>query len=150
PDPESAFRSLVRYLKPGGQIQIYLYWWPENQPIKRSLLSAVAAARRLTTRLPHDVLYWLSYPLAAVAYAGFVAPYRLLRALPGGSVLAERLPMRQYASYPFQVCVNDQFDRFSAPIENRYTRAEVQAWLRRAGLEEAQVLPNWGWLGSGE
>jgi hypothetical protein len=59
------------------------------------------------------------------------------------------LPMRQYADYPFGVCVNDQFDRFSAPVENRYTRAEVLDWLERAGLEGATVLPNWGWLGTG-
>src|SRR5262249_55454487 len=77
------------------------------------------------------------------------APYRLLQALPRGASWAERLPMKQYAGYPFQVCVNDQFDRFSAPIENRYTKAQVQGWLERAALEEIQVLPNWGWLGPG-
>ncbi|MGI8551495.1 MAG: methyltransferase domain-containing protein [Dehalococcoidia bacterium] len=149
PDPEGAFRNLLRYLRPGGEIQIYLYWWPEHQAVKRALLSAVAAARRVTTRLPHGMLYCLSYPLAAVAYAGFVAPYRLLSALPAAAAFAERLPMKQYAAYPFQVCVNDQFDRFSAPIENRYTRAQVCGWLERGGLEEIRVLPNWGWLGSG-
>jgi hypothetical protein len=57
--------------------------------------------------------------------------------------------MKQYADYPFRVCVNDQFDRFSAPIENRYTREEVEGWLKRAGLEEITVHPNFGWVGSG-
>jgi SAM-dependent methyltransferase len=149
PDPEGAFRNLLRYLRPGGEIQIYLYWWPERQPVKAALLSAVTAVRRITTRLSHPLLYWLSYPLAAVAYGGFVVPYRLLRAVPGAGAWAERLPMKQYAQYPFAVCVNDQFDRFSAPIENRYTRAQVRGWLERAGLEEINVLPNWGWLGTG-
>src|SRR5262249_2432001 len=41
PDPEAAFRNLLRYLKPGGWIQIYLYWRPVNQPVKRALLSIV-------------------------------------------------------------------------------------------------------------
>src|SRR5262249_51985501 len=95
------------------------------------------------------LLYGLSYPLAALAYAGFVLPYRLLRRVPGAGTLAERLPMKQYAAYPFPVCVNDQFDRFSAPIENRYTRAQVRGWLERAELEEIDVTANWGWLGSG-
>jgi hypothetical protein len=57
--------------------------------------------------------------------------------------------MKQYAAYPFRVCVNDQFDRFSAPIENRYTRAEVLSWLERAGLEEPSVHPNYGWIARG-
>src|SRR5262249_55238765 len=139
PDPEGAFRGLLRYLKPGGEIQVYLYWWPEGQPVKRVLLETVGALRRVTTRLPHRLLYWLSYPFAAAAFLGFVLPYRLLRAIPGGAALAARLPMKQYAAYPFQVCVNDQFDRFSAPIENRYQRAEVAAWLERAGLEAITV-----------
>lgn len=149
PDPEGAFRNLLRYLKPGGEALVYLYWWPERQPVKRSLLACVSALRLVTTRLPHGLLYWLSYPLALSAYAGFVLPYRFLKGVPGCLSFAEQLPMKQYASYPFQVCVNDQFDRFSAPIENRYTRAAVQGWMERAGLEEATVLPNWGWLGSG-
>jgi hypothetical protein len=57
--------------------------------------------------------------------------------------------MKQYANFPFRVCVNDQFDRFSAPIENRYTRQEVIDWLVQAGLEEPQVSSNYGWIGTG-
>jgi hypothetical protein len=57
--------------------------------------------------------------------------------------------MKQYASFPFRVCVNDQLDRFSAPIENRYTRQEVTDWLDRARLEERKVNPAHGWVGTG-
>jgi hypothetical protein len=57
--------------------------------------------------------------------------------------------MKQYARYPFRVCVNDQFDRLSAPIENRYSKAEVEAWLTRAGLEDVRVRPFCGWIGTG-
>ena len=51
--------------------------------------------------------------------------------------------------YPFEVLVNDQFDRFSAPIERRYTRARVETMLEAAGLDDVTVLPNHGWLGEG-
>lgn len=148
PDPESAFRNLLRYVKPGGWIQLYLYWKPENQPVKRALLSVVAATRRITTRIPHRLLYGLSFPAAAIAFAGFVWPYQLLSAA-GLNGAAERMPMKQYAKYPFRVCVNDQFDRLSAPIEFRYTRGEVEAWMRRAGLEDIVVRPNYGWCATG-
>lgn len=149
PDPEGAFRNLIRYLKPGGEIRIYLYWKPEGQPLKSALLSAVSAVRLVTTRIPHRLLHALSYPAAWAAFAGFVWPYHLLRCVPGLRGLAEKIPMRQYSDYPFLVCVNDQFDRFSAPIENRYTKAEVEGWLARAGLEDIRVFPNCGWVGSG-
>ena len=149
PDPEGAFQSLMKFVKPGGKIHIYLYWEPEGQPVKKILLKAVNLARALTTRLPNSILYGLSYPAALLAFAGFVWPYQVLRRIPGVREAAERLPMKQYSRYPFRVCVNDQFDRLSAPIENRYTRAEIEAWLRRAGLEEIEIRPNFGWVGTG-
>jgi SAM-dependent methyltransferase len=149
PDPEAAFQNLLRYLKPEGEIQIYLYWSPEGQPIKRALLGLVSAAREVTTRLPHKAVYGLAFPAALVGFTFFVWPYRLLKKVPGLRALAEKFPMKQYAEFPFRVCVNDQLDRFSAPIENRYSRTEVEDWLRRGNLEEVQVSSSYGWVGSG-
>lgn len=151
PNAEDAFRSLVRALKPGGQILVYVYWRPASQPVKQLLLGLVAMTRRLTIRLPHRVTYALAFPAACLAFGLFLSPYRVLRASRIGALrrLAEMLPMRQYAAYPFRVFVNDQFDRFSAPIEQRFTRAEFHAWFERAGLEAIDVRPYWGWVGAG-
>lgn len=148
PDPERAFRAVARHVRPGGHVQVYLYWQPE-QRWHRGLLGVVRLVRRVTTRLPHRVLHLLSYPAAALGTTLFVAPYRILRRFGATRDLAERLPLRAYADYPFGVCVNDQFDRFSAPLESRYTANEVRSWLERAGFVDVQVLPNHGWLGSG-
>ena len=149
PNPEAAFQNLLRFLKPGGVVQIYLYWKAEQQPIKAAMLSGVTAARRLTTRLPHGVVHALAYPTAAVAFVFFVWPYRIFRRLPGFNRMAEDIPLKQYANLPFRVCVNDQLDRFSAPIENRYSRADVQSWLTRASLEAVSVFENFGWIATG-
>ena len=148
-DPEGAFQSLLRFLKPGGEIQISLYWKPEGQPIKQMLLWGVAAARQITTRLPHGTVHALAFPAALAAFGFFVWPYQLLKKIPACSGLAEKIPMKQYADFPFRVCVNDQLDRFSAPIEKRYTRAEVVRWLESAGLEQIQVNAAYGWVATG-
>jgi glycosyltransferase involved in cell wall biosynthesis/SAM-dependent methyltransferase/uncharacterized protein YbaR (Trm112 family) len=149
PDPENAFQNLLRYLKPGGHIQIYLYWHPERRPVKAMLLAGVSLARKLTTRLPHSAVHVLAYPFAATAFLLFVWPYRLMRSAPALRNLAEQLPMKQYANLPFRVCVNDQLDRFSAPIEFRYRRAEVESFLERGSLESIDVAENYGWVGTG-
>jgi ubiquinone/menaquinone biosynthesis C-methylase UbiE len=149
PDPEAAFQGLLPFLKPGGEIQIFLYWKPEGQPVKQALLAGVAAVRKVTTRLPHQAVYLLSFPAALAAFTFFVWPYKVLRRIPGCKALAERIMMKQYASLPFRVCVNDQFDRFSAPIEKRYYRAEVEDWLKRAGLENINVKASYGWVATG-
>jgi SAM-dependent methyltransferase len=148
-DPERCFRSLVEYVKPGGWIQIYVYWQPPRAA-HRALLRAVTALRRVTTKLPHPVMHALSYPAAAAAYAGAVLPIRLLRRFELTNRLASVFPLQAYADYPFAVCVNDQFDRFSAPIEHRFEAADVRRWFREAGLESVQVLANNGWVGTGQ
>jgi SAM-dependent methyltransferase len=148
PDTERALRSIARYAKPGGHVHIYLYWVPE-QRWHRRVLRAVTALRRVTVRLPHPVLHALCFPLAALLWAGVVIPYRVLRTRRRTARLAAALPLKTYADYPFSVLVNDQFDRFSAPLERRFTAAEVRAAMQAAGLEDVVVLPNHGWVADG-
>jgi 2-polyprenyl-3-methyl-5-hydroxy-6-metoxy-1,4-benzoquinol methylase len=147
PDPERALRSLVRYVRPGGHLHVYLYWQPPHRG-HRAILRMVTGARRVTTRMPHRLLHALCYPLAALLWVLVVQPYRVLRPTRLRR-LAEAFPLKTYADYPFGVLLNDQFDRFSAPIEHRYTAAEVERMLRDAGLRDIVVLPNHGWIGDG-
>jgi len=148
PDPERALRSVARFAAPGGFVHVYLYWLPEIA-WQRAVLRLVTAARRVTVRLPHPVLHALCFPLASLLWIGIVRPYRFARAQPCLARLAACLPLKTYADYPFGVLLNDQFDRFSAPLEQRYTRAQVHGMLTRLGLEDIKVLPNHGWLADG-
>jgi SAM-dependent methyltransferase/uncharacterized protein YbaR (Trm112 family) len=148
PDTERALAGLVRYAKPGGRVHIYLYWQP---PVAwhRWVLRGVTAARRVTVKLPHRMLHALCYPLAALLWLFVVLPSRGLRASATTRGLLRYLPLRTYLNYPFGVLVNDQFDRFSAPLERRFTKPEVEAMMRRAGLRDVVVTPNYGWVADG-
>jgi ubiquinone/menaquinone biosynthesis C-methylase UbiE len=148
PDPRRALKSLARLVRPGGYIHIYVYWTP-TQRWHRLLLRLVSAARRVTVRMPRPLLRALCYPIAVTLFAIFVLPYRLTRHAPGLERVAAGFPLKAYADYPFRVCVNDQFDRFSAPLEWRFTADEVKETLLEAGFGEIVVLANNGWIGSG-
>ena len=150
PDPEEGFRRLTALVEPGGRVLIYVYHALEGEPVKQAILRAVDRARRITTRLPHGVLLPLTNALGYGLFAGVVMPYRLLSRFSATRPLAERFPLKTYADYPVRVIVNDQFDRFSAPIENRYTEREVDGWLSRAGLRNARILGGAGWRAVGE
>ena len=76
-----------------------------------------------------------------------VLPYRGLAAL--GLRAGESWPLFVYSKYPFNVLYNDQFDRFSAPIEKRYDPHEVRALLEAAGLCDVRVQPCFGWVADG-
>jgi hypothetical protein len=99
--------------------------------------------------MPHWLLHVLCVPLAALLFGLFVLPYRRMRRMGSLRSVAERMPLKTYADYSFAVCVNDQFDRFSAPLERRYGRAEVEELLAGASLVDTRVTPHHGWLGAG-
>ena len=144
-DTERALASLVRKLRPGGTLRIYLYW--KRHAWQGRLLSLVTAARRITTRMPFGLLRLACWGLSVALYAGVVLPYRALSAM--GVSRHQAWPLFVYSKYPFQVLYNDQFDRFSAPIEKRYDADEVRQLLERAGLRDVAVRPCFGWIADG-
>jgi SAM-dependent methyltransferase len=148
PDPPRALKSLARLVRPGGYIHIYVYWIP-SRGWHRSLLRLVKAARRISTRMPRPLLRTLSYPIAGALFVVFVLPYRASRRLSALERVASGFPLKAYADYPFRVCVNDQFDRFSAPLERRFTADEVEEMLLDSEFHDVVVLANNGWMGSG-
>ena len=150
PDPEKGFRTLLPLLRAGGFMNIYLYWNLEGEAMwRRVALAAVTEARKLTTRLPHALLKKLSWTIAAGFQIALVTPARLLDRFAFTRSLAQLVPLGHYRKYSFRVLYNDQFDRFSAPIENRYGRAQVAEWFARAGLEDVVILGGAGWRASG-
>jgi SAM-dependent methyltransferase len=142
---ERALEALVRKLRPGGRIRIYLYW--KRHGWTGRLLAAVTAARRVTTRLPFPALRMLCGLLSVGLFGGVVLPYRML--LSAGIRGIEEWPLFVYSRYPFNVLYNDQFDRFSAPLEKRYDEPEVRELLQRAGLVDVMVRPCFGWIADG-
>ena len=144
-ETERALSALVRKLRPGGRLRVYLYW--KRHGWKGRVLAAVTVARRATTRLPFPALRAFCRVLSVGLFGGVVLPYRALSA--AGLRGHEDWPLFVYTKYPFSVLFNDQFDRFSAPIEKRYDAAEVSALLRSAGLENVEVHPCFGWIADG-
>lgn len=149
PDPEAGFREILRYGKPGADVLVYLYWSLNDEPQwKRILLGLVTQVRHITTRLPFSLLRAFSWCVAVACEIFLVAPYRLLRNTRW-KAFAETLPLKLYADFPFRVLYQDQFDRFSAPIENRYDREQVEGWLTRSGVEDWQIIRGGGWRAAG-
>ncbi len=150
PEPEAGFREILRYGKPGADVLVYLYWSLNDEPRwKRILLGLVTRLRQITTRLPFPLLRAFSWCVAVACEICLVAPYRLLRNTHW-KAFAETLPLKLYADFPFRVLYQDQFDRFSAPIENRYDREQVEGWFMRSRVENLEILRGAGWRAAGK
>jgi len=144
-DTEGAVRSLLSKVKPGGRLRIYLYW--RRHGIAGAILRGVEWVRLVTTRLPFGVLKALCWMLSVVLWFAVVLPVRAFSAI--GVRRHEKWPLAVYARYPFAVLYNDQFDRFSAPIEQRWTEGEVRSLMGRLGLRDVRVMPSFGWIAEG-
>ena len=141
-DTEAALAALAAKVRPGGRLRIYLYW--KRRGWSGRLLYLVSAVRRVTTKLPFGMLRAACWLLSVGLYALIVLPYRALSRI--GVRRHEQWPLFVYTRYPFNVLYNDQFDRFSAPIEKRYDGREVVALLERAGLVGVELRSCFGWV----
>lgn len=141
PDTEGALRSLVKVLKPGGYLLVYLYYALDNRGRSYRMLFRVAnALRSIISRLPLGVRRVVAEMLAWLIYVPLVSLVRIARAL--GLSFWSKLPLAYYADKSLYILRNDSLDRFGAPLEKRYTRAEVEALLHSVGLEVVGVSPN--------
>ncbi len=120
PDPQEGFNRLVSLLKLGGTISIWVYGRKDN----KMALYIYEPLRKVTTKIPNKVLYYLAYIPAIIV--------DLCNRL--------RLPLfRYYARFPFKTKLNDSFDVLSAPLARYYTIEDIQEWFRKANLKDIKV-----------
>jgi uncharacterized protein YbaR (Trm112 family) len=145
PRPDTAARELARVAKGDASVAVYLYEdFVERSPALRVMLATANAGRALTTRLsPAALMRWCRVA-SPIVFVLCVVPYQVLRRFPPTRRLAESIPFR-HARTPFGMS-GDLYDRFGAPVEYRYTRAEAAAFLERAGLIVTAVGNDRGWM----
>lgn len=120
PDPQAGFNHLVSLLKESGTISIWVYSKEDNW----LAINFYEPLRKITTRLPHKLLYYLSYiPAVMVEICN-----RL------------NLPIfSYYKKFPFKTKLNDAFDVFSAPSAKYYSWVDIVAWFADAKLHDVKV-----------
>lgn len=142
--PQQGLSCLLRILKPNGLMLLYLYSRPDERGVRRVSLAAARSIRRVTARMPYSVLRLASAPISLGLYLVFVLPGSVgekirVRMLTG-------LPLHSYRGKPLRSLWLDTFDRLSARIEHRYSRAELGSWFRREQVEVRALREDAGWF----
>ncbi len=142
--PPAAVGEIARVTKPSAPVAVYLYEdFVARSPLLRWALVAANSLRTITTRMPARLLYACCRAASPLVYVTCTLPYKLLRAA-GATRLAEAIPFR-HGTHPFGL-TGDLYDRFSAPVELRYTRSGAEALLENAGLHVSRVANDRGWM----
>ena len=127
PDPEGGFKAIVDFAKSRTEIFIWVYG------ISKGGTAINEFFRTVTPKIPFKILYSLTFAHAVVIQYTFNKIYLSLKKLNMHGV-ANCIPYKIYAKFPFRVAHADSFDTFSVPITKYYTQEEIDEWLNSAGL----------------
>jgi ubiquinone/menaquinone biosynthesis C-methylase UbiE len=148
PDTEAALKDCVARLKPGAPFLLYLYYKLENRPLWFRLLWASSdILRRLICRLPSRSRLAVTTVIAGIVYWP-LARFALAAEWMGADV--KHFPLAFYRRRPFYTMRTDALDRFGTPLEQRFSRTEIEQMMQRTGLTGIQFKegsPYWVALG---
>ena len=140
PDTEGAIRAIARKLKPGAPFLVYLYYAFDNRPAwYRAIWRVSAGMRVVISRLPHALRLAASQVIAIGAYWPLA---RTARALDAVGRMPASWPLAYYRDKSLYVLRTDAYDRFCTRLEQRFTRAQVEAMLRAAGFVNVRFSPS--------
>lgn len=136
-DPTRGLQEIVRVLRGGGHVSLYLYEDHSDNRWKSIPVTLVAVLRLLTTKLNVKLLSCLCYLLSPFVVVIFSIPARVMGRFDATRVLAEKMPFN-FATSLFSVH-GDLMDRFGAPIEIRYNRETLTNLLRSCCLQDIYI-----------
>ena len=151
PDTKKALKDCVKKVKPGGYFLLYLYYNLENRPFYFRIIYWLSNLIRLgVSKLPATLKRWVCNFLAILFYMPFVLLSRLLRFAGVPERIRKYVPLQAYERQSFYIIRNDSLDRFGTPLEQRFSRKQIQAMMEEAGLTQvifSEKIPYWHAIG---
>jgi len=151
PDTKKALNDCVKKIRPGGFFLVYLYYKLENRPFYFKVFYWLSNIIRLgVSKLPATLKRWVCNILAVLFYMPFVLLCRVLRLIGVPEKVRKHVPLQAYERQSFYIIRNDSLDRFGTPLEQRFSRKQIQAMMEEAGLGEiifSEKIPYWHAVG---
>lgn len=149
--PEVALKNVVRSVRSGGLVLLYLYYALDQRgPVFRGLFHAVDLTRRFISRQPRLATRAVATVIAASVYLPLARAGEILERA-GAPGAAAKLPLSFYRHLSFATMRNDSLDRFGTRLERRYTRTQMRELMDQAGLADVRIseaIPYWHGIGS--
>jgi hypothetical protein len=99
--------------------------------------------RRFISRTPNVIKKGLCSSIAALIYFPLARSARLLA---NCGLDVTNMPLSDYRDKPYYQMQNDSLDRFGTRLEQRFSRAEIEGMLGKAGFENivfSERTPYW-------
>lgn len=150
PDTQKAMQSSVAKLKSGGYFLVYLYYALDNRGfIYKSIFNISSVVRYIISSLPAFLKKIVCDLISVFVYMPFVILCKLFSAI-GLDGVAKKIPLYYYTNKSFNIIRNDALDRFGTPLEQRFSRKEIELMMKNCGLENivfSEQTPYWHGVG---
>lgn len=124
-------------IKKGGYFVGYVYYSFENRPKSYFLLWKISDyVRRRVSSLPR-VLKFVFADL--IAFFVYFPVSKFLRLLNKVGIDTWKYPLNHYKTLNFKMMRNDALDRFGTTVENRFSKKEIETYLKNAGFDENSI-----------
>jgi SAM-dependent methyltransferase len=146
PDPEASFKSLIRFVRPGGELvsDVYRKSW-------KTLFWGQYYLRVITRRVPPDKLFPLveKYFNVVHAFTGLLLPInshfsKLVGLMLGTADYRGLYPVD--AQVMREWCLLDTFDKLSPAFDKPQTIEAVRGWFRDLDVASFDVRPGYNGL----
>jgi SAM-dependent methyltransferase len=151
PNTLRAMQACVDQVKPGGYFLTYLYYDLDNRGfLFRSLFNFSNLIRKGISKLSGKPKRVTCDIIAVVIYMPFVLLCRFLKSIGVKEKFRNRIPLYGYENKSFYIIRNDSLDRFGTPLEQRFTKKQIQTMMESCGLTEivfSNHIPFWHAVG---
>lgn len=144
PDTQKAIDTCVQLLKTGAPLLLYLYYSFDNRPLWfRSLWRLTDLVRKLISHLPSQSKHVVTDIIALIIYWPLARFSLFLEkfGFPLGN-----FPLSYYRGHSFYTMRTDSRDRFGTPLENRFSKVQIERMMLKAGLSNIRFsnsAPYW-------
>jgi ubiquinone/menaquinone biosynthesis C-methylase UbiE len=136
PETKKAMQKCVEKLKPGGAFLVYLYYSLDNRGFLFKLIFHLSnLIRFFVSKLPSKVKMISCDFLAIVLYYPFILLSSFLDLIPFLKKFSHKIPLAWYKGKSFKIIRNDSLDRFGTPLEQRFSKKEIENMMKECGLE---------------
>jgi SAM-dependent methyltransferase len=151
PDTKKAMQECVKKIKPGGHFLVYLYYNFENRSwLFKSVYWLSNLIRLMVCKLPSSSKKVVCNILAIFLYMPFVLFCRFLRFIGIPEKFRKKIPLQIYERASFYIIRNDSLDRFGTPLEQRFSRRQIEEMMQQSGLTDIHIsdsVPYWHAVG---
>lgn len=147
PDTEGAIREAAAMVKSGGHLLLYIYYSLDNRGFLYRLLFGMSAlVRRIISSFPRGLKFFCCDLMAVFVYMPFVLLARFFRMFSAEGKFWKKIPLSYYADKSWKIIRNDSLDRFGTPLEKRFSKKEIEAFLLKSGMKNitfSDKAPYW-------